>query len=43
VELLRSLTKDGKTVLIATHDADIAASADIKIEMVDGKIVSTAG
>ena len=40
VELLRSLTKDGKTVLIATHDADIAASADIKIEMVDGKIVS---
>jgi len=41
VELLRSLTKDGKTVLIATHDADIAANADIKIEMVDGKIVST--
>jgi ABC-type lipoprotein export system ATPase subunit len=41
VELLRSLTKDGKTVLIATHDADIAASADVKIEMVDGKIVST--
>ncbi|MGP8079393.1 MAG: ABC transporter ATP-binding protein [Dehalococcoidales bacterium] len=40
VELLRSLTKDGKTVLIATHDADIAASADIKIEMVDGKIMS---
>ena len=25
VELLRSLTKDGKTVLIATHDADVAA------------------
>jgi len=41
VELLRSLTKDGKTVLIATHDADVAAVADIKIEMVDGKIVST--
>jgi ABC-type lipoprotein export system ATPase subunit len=40
VELLRSLTKDGKTVLIATHDADIAARADIIIEMVDGKIVS---
>jgi putative ABC transport system ATP-binding protein len=40
VELLRSLTKDGKTVLIATHDADIAAGADIIIEMVDGKIVS---
>ena len=41
VEVLRSLTKDGKTVLIATHDADVAACANIKIEMVDGKIVST--
>ena len=40
VELLRSLTKDGKTVLIATHDADVAATADIIIEMVDGKIMS---
>jgi ABC-type lipoprotein export system ATPase subunit len=40
VELLRSLTKDGKTVLIATHDTDIAAGADIIIEMVDGKIVT---
>jgi len=40
VELLRRLTKDGKTVLIATHDADIAAQADIIIEMVDGKISS---
>ena len=40
VELLRGLTKDGKTVLIATHDADIAAGADIIIEMVDGKIMS---
>jgi len=40
VGLLRSLTKDGKTVLIATHDADIAAQADIIIEMVDGKISS---
>lgn len=40
VELLRGLTKDGKTVLIATHDADIAAGADIIIEMVDGKMVS---
>jgi ABC-type lipoprotein export system ATPase subunit len=40
VGLLRSLTKDGKTVLIATHDTDIAASADIIIEMIDGKINS---
>ena len=30
VELLRSLTKDGKTVLIATHDADVAAVPILK-------------
>jgi ABC-type lipoprotein export system ATPase subunit len=40
VELLRSLTKDGKTVLIATHDSEIAAGADMIIDMMDGKIVS---
>ena len=40
VELLRSLTKDGKTVIIATHDSDIAARADIIIYMMDGKINS---
>jgi len=38
VELLRSLTQEGGTVIVATHDADIAARADIVLEMKDGKI-----
>jgi ABC-type lipoprotein export system ATPase subunit len=40
VQLLRSLTSDNKTVLIATHDSDIAAKADMVVEMADGKIES---
>jgi putative ABC transport system ATP-binding protein len=38
VELLYSLTKEGKTVIVATHDADIAAKADMVLEMKDGKV-----
>jgi ABC-type lipoprotein export system ATPase subunit len=38
IELLCSLTNDGKTVLIATHDTDIAAQAGMTIEMADGKV-----
>jgi putative ABC transport system ATP-binding protein len=41
VELLRSLTQEGRTVIIATHDTDIAARADMVIEMSDGKIVAS--
>jgi ABC-type lipoprotein export system ATPase subunit len=45
VELLSSLTREGKTVIIATHSTDVAAKADIMLEMLDGNIegVSTAG
>ena len=39
VELLHSLTREGRTVVVATHDADIATRADIILEMNDGKIV----
>jgi putative ABC transport system ATP-binding protein len=39
VELLHSLTREGRTVVVATHDADIAARADTILEMNDGKIV----
>jgi putative ABC transport system ATP-binding protein len=40
VELLYSLTtKEGRTVIVATHDADIAARADMVLEMKDGKLV----
>ena len=38
VELLHSLTQEGGTVIVATHDADIAARADIVLEMKDGKV-----
>jgi putative ABC transport system ATP-binding protein len=40
VELLHSLTQEGRTVIVATHDADIAARADMVIEMKDGKLIS---
>ena len=40
VELLYSLTtQEGRTVVVATHDADIAARADIVLEMKDGKLI----
>jgi ABC-type lipoprotein export system ATPase subunit len=38
VELLSSLAREGKTVIIATHNSDIADKADSKLEMLDGKI-----
>jgi ABC-type lipoprotein export system ATPase subunit len=40
VELLYGLAKEGKTVIIATHDTAIAAKADTMLEMEDGKITS---
>ncbi len=40
VELLCGLAKEGKTVIIATHDTAIAAKADTMLEMEDGKITS---
>ncbi len=38
VELLHSLIQEGRTVIVATHDAAIAAEAHIVLEMRDGKI-----
>jgi len=40
IELLHSVTQEGRTVIVATHDADIAARADIILEMKDGKVIS---
>ena len=40
VELLHSLVEEGRTVIVATHDADIAAKADMVLEMKDGKVTS---
>jgi putative ABC transport system ATP-binding protein len=38
VEILYSLTKDGKTVIVATHATEIATRADMVLEMEDGKV-----
>ena len=38
VELLQGLTREGETVILATHEVDIAAKADIVLEMTDGRI-----
>lgn len=40
VELLYSLTQEGKTVIVATHAAEVAAKADIVVEMVDGHLMN---
>ena len=39
MELLIEINREGKTVLIVTHEAEIANSCDRKIEIVDGQIV----
>lgn len=38
LRLLRELNKEGKTVIVVTHDASIAAQADATIQVKDGKI-----
>ena len=40
VELLGSLAREGKTVIIATHSSEVAAAADMTLEMLDGNIVT---
>ncbi len=38
VELFRELNKRGKTVIIVTHNRDVAAACDRVVEIVDGRI-----
>jgi putative ABC transport system ATP-binding protein len=40
VELLRELHRDGTTILVITHDLDVAASMQRRVEIRDGRIVS---
>lgn len=40
IELLQNLAHEGKTIILATHDAAIAARADFNMEMSDGKLFS---
>jgi lipoprotein-releasing system ATP-binding protein len=34
--------KEGKTVIVVTHETDLAGEADIRVEMLDGHIASVA-
>jgi ABC-type lipoprotein export system ATPase subunit len=40
VDLLYSLTGEGRTVIVATHSAEVAAKADRVLEMVDGHLMN---
>ena len=40
IELLRALAADGKTVLVVTHDADVAGLADRTLRIADGRVVA---
>ena len=39
LELLRELHREGTTILVITHDLDVAASMDRRIEIRDGRII----
>lgn len=38
IQLLQQLNKEGKTVIIVTHDIEVAKTCNRKIEILDGKI-----
>ena len=39
VEVFKKLAQTGKTVLIVTHNPEVAAYADVIIKMKDGEVV----
>jgi putative ABC transport system ATP-binding protein len=43
IELLRELNADGVTIVIITHDRDVAATARRRVELRDGHLVSDTG
>ncbi len=43
LEIFQALVEDGKTVLLATHDRDLAAQATRRVQIADGRIVGQPG
>lgn len=39
MDILQKLKRDGKTVIVITHDIDIANKCDRQIEISDGEII----
>jgi putative ABC transport system ATP-binding protein len=42
LELLQQIHLDGKTVVVVTHEASVAAAADRVLEMHDGRVSGAA-
>jgi putative ABC transport system ATP-binding protein len=40
ISLLRELHRSGRTIVLITHDADVAASADRQVHLLDGRIAA---
>lgn len=40
MEFLKTLNEQGRTIIVITHEEDIASFANRKIKLVDGKIIS---
>ena len=40
ISLLRELHRAGRTIVLITHDPDVAASADRQIHLLDGRIAA---
>ncbi|HEY2557474.1 MAG TPA: ABC transporter ATP-binding protein [Diaminobutyricibacter sp.] len=43
IELLTSLNRDGTTVIVVTHNTDLAAAMDRRIELRDGEVEDDSG
>ena len=43
IELLSRLHAGGQTIVLVTHDPDVAAAADTVLKMRDGRIVDNEG
>jgi putative ABC transport system ATP-binding protein len=41
IELMRRLHRGGQTIILVTHDPDVAAAAERVVRMRDGRIVDT--